>query len=107
MDAVEMHGVNGKVVIITGSGKGIGKGMALHLGKGGAQIVVADWKDELMAQTCAELSELGITNHGVVCDIQPARSDRRDGHANDRTLRSSRRVDQQRPDVSPVVAIAE
>jgi len=23
-----------------------------------------------MAQTCAELDALGITNHGVVCDIQ-------------------------------------
>ena len=44
-----MHGVDGKVVIVTGSGKGIGKGMALHLGKGGARIVVAEWKDELMA----------------------------------------------------------
>ena len=31
-----MHAVDGKVVIITGAGKGIGKGMALHLGKGGA-----------------------------------------------------------------------
>ena len=44
--------------------------MALHLGKGGARIVVAEWKDELMAQTCAELDALGIANHGVVCDIQ-------------------------------------
>ena len=65
-----MHTVDGKVVIVTGSGKGIGKGMALHLGKGGAQVVVAEWKDELMAETCRELDELGITNLGVVCDIQ-------------------------------------
>ena len=69
-DATAMHSVDGKVVIVTGSGKGIGKGMALHLGKGGARIVVAEWKDELMAQTCAELDELGIENHGVICDIQ-------------------------------------
>ena len=65
-----MHSVDGKVVIVTGSGKGIGKGMALHLGKGGARIVVAEWKDELMAQTCAELDALGVENLGVVCDIQ-------------------------------------
>ena len=37
------HGVDGKVVIVTGSGQGIGRGMALHLGKNGASIVVAEW----------------------------------------------------------------
>jgi NAD(P)-dependent dehydrogenase (short-subunit alcohol dehydrogenase family) len=65
-----MHGVEGKVVIITGAGKGIGKGMALHLGKGGASIVVAEWKPELLEQTCAELDTLGVPNLGVRCDIQ-------------------------------------
>ena len=55
-----MHGVDGKVVIVTGSGKGIGKGMALHLGKGGAQIVVAEWKDDLMAETCASSTSSGV-----------------------------------------------
>ena len=32
-----MHTVDGKVIVITGAGKGVGKGMALHLGKGGAR----------------------------------------------------------------------
>ena len=68
--ANDMHTVAGKVIIVTGSGKGVGKGMALHLGKGGARVVVAEWKDELMAQTCHELDDLGIENLGVVCDIQ-------------------------------------
>src|SRR4051794_7579539 len=65
-----MHTVAGKVVIITGAGKGIGRGMAMHLGKGGARIVVAEWKPTLMQQTCDELSALGVENLGVVCDIQ-------------------------------------
>jgi NAD(P)-dependent dehydrogenase (short-subunit alcohol dehydrogenase family) len=65
-----MHSVEGKVVIITGSGKGVGRGMAHHLGKGGARIVVAEWKPDLMQQTCDELRDLGVEHLGVVCDIQ-------------------------------------
>jgi 2-hydroxycyclohexanecarboxyl-CoA dehydrogenase len=69
-NANEMHSVAGKVVIVTGSGRGVGRGMALHLGKGGAKIVVAEWKPHLLTDTCAELTELGVENLGVVCDIQ-------------------------------------
>jgi NAD(P)-dependent dehydrogenase (short-subunit alcohol dehydrogenase family) len=69
-EASGMHGVDDKVIIVTGSGRGVGKGMALHLGKGGARVVVAEWKEHLLTETCAELTELGVENLGVVCDIQ-------------------------------------
>ena len=65
-----MHAVDGKVIIVTGSGRGVGKGMALHMGKGGARIVVAEWKPELLAATCADLAALDIEHLGVACDIQ-------------------------------------
>src|SRR4051794_20611803 len=68
--ASEMHVVDDKVIIVTGSGRGVGKGMAMHLGKGGARVVVAEWKEHLLTETCAELTDLGVENLGVVCDIQ-------------------------------------
>ena len=63
------HGVKDRVVIITGAGQGIGRGMALHLGKHGARIVVAEWKAHRVERTVAELEALGIEALGVECDI--------------------------------------
>ncbi|HET9729899.1 MAG TPA: SDR family NAD(P)-dependent oxidoreductase, partial [Acidimicrobiia bacterium] len=60
MSARDMHSVDGKVVIITGSGRGVGKGMALHLGSGGARVVVAEWKAHLLEEATAELTARGI-----------------------------------------------
>jgi 2-hydroxycyclohexanecarboxyl-CoA dehydrogenase len=64
-----MHGVDGRVVIVTGAGRGIGRGIAHHLGRGGASVVVAEWKRDTMQQTVDELTELGAPVLGVECDI--------------------------------------
>jgi NAD(P)-dependent dehydrogenase (short-subunit alcohol dehydrogenase family) len=69
-DARAMHSLDGKVIIVTGAGRGVGKGMALHMGKGGARIVVAEWKQRLLDETCGELDAMGVEHLGVVCDIQ-------------------------------------
>jgi NAD(P)-dependent dehydrogenase (short-subunit alcohol dehydrogenase family) len=65
-----MHSVEGKVVIVTGAGKGVGRGIARHLGSGGARVVVAEWKPHLLDETCAELAALGVEHLGVACDVQ-------------------------------------
>jgi NAD(P)-dependent dehydrogenase (short-subunit alcohol dehydrogenase family) len=68
-DAMAMHSVAGKVVIVTGAGRGVGRGIALHLAKGGAAVVVAEWKPELLASAVAELEDLGGTVLGVRCNV--------------------------------------
>jgi NAD(P)-dependent dehydrogenase (short-subunit alcohol dehydrogenase family) len=65
----ESNGVDGKVVLITGSGQGIGRGMALHLGKRGATIVVAEWKAHRVERVVDELHGLGVEAMGVECNI--------------------------------------
>jgi NAD(P)-dependent dehydrogenase (short-subunit alcohol dehydrogenase family) len=63
------HGVAGRVIIVTGAGQGIGRGMAHHLGKHGASIVVAEWKAHRAERTVSELKELGVDSLAAVCDI--------------------------------------
>ena len=65
-----MHSVDGRVIIVTGSGQGVGRGMAHHLGKAGASVVVADYQAVKMQRTCDELSSIGVENLGVEVDIR-------------------------------------
>ncbi len=64
-----MHTIADKVIIVTGAGRGVGKGMAVHLGRGGAKVVVAEWKADLMTSAVAELEGLGVEALGVRCNI--------------------------------------
>jgi len=66
---VTEHGVRDKVVVITGSGQGLGRGMALHLGRNGASVVVGEWKPERLGATVAELEELGVPTLGVPTNV--------------------------------------
>jgi NAD(P)-dependent dehydrogenase (short-subunit alcohol dehydrogenase family) len=69
-DARAMHSVEGRVIVVTGSGQGVGRGMAHHLAKAGAAVVVADYQPEKLERTRAELDELGAPNLGVQVDIR-------------------------------------
>lgn len=46
-----------KVVIITGAGSGIGRGIALTFAKEGAKIVVADWSEEGGKETISQIEK--------------------------------------------------
>jgi len=61
--------VDGKVIIVTGSGRGIGRGVARHLGKAGAKITLAERREDLLQEVAAELDDLGVENMGIACDV--------------------------------------
>jgi NAD(P)-dependent dehydrogenase (short-subunit alcohol dehydrogenase family) len=62
-------GVAGRVVIITGGGGAIGRGLVRHMGRAGAKVVVAEWKANLLEPAVAELEAERIPCLGVLCDV--------------------------------------
>ena len=58
-----MSEVDGRVVIITGAGQGIGYGMARHLARHGARVAVVDWKAHRVERAVAELEPLRSSVH--------------------------------------------
>lgn len=61
--------LQGKVAIVTGAGKGIGKGIALALAHEGCAVVVSDIDEAGCAETAREVAALGVKSLGVPCDV--------------------------------------
>ncbi len=67
--AVELK-LKGKVAIVTGSGQGIGKSIALRLAQEGADVVVAEYNPETAQRTAQEIEEkFGRRSLGYPVDI--------------------------------------
>src|ERR1035438_3094391 len=60
---------HGKVSIVTGSGRGIGREIALALAREGASVVIADWNDSEAQQVTKEIVASGGTAIQVKVDI--------------------------------------
>ncbi|MAD44240.1 MAG: 3-oxoacyl-ACP reductase [Oceanospirillaceae bacterium] len=58
-----------KVIAITGSGQGLGRAMAVHLAKEGAQIAIIDLNQEHMEETRAQVEAAGSQASVFVCNV--------------------------------------
>ncbi|MDH3294859.1 MAG: glucose 1-dehydrogenase [Acidimicrobiia bacterium] len=65
-------GVKDRVAIVTGSGQGIGAGIARTLGAAGARVVVNDVVAEKVEQAVSEMRAAGVDVAGVTADVSVA-----------------------------------
>jgi NAD(P)-dependent dehydrogenase (short-subunit alcohol dehydrogenase family) len=63
------HGVQDRVIIVTGAGRGIGRGIAVHLARHGARVVVAEFRRQRLDDVMAELDALDAPALGLECDV--------------------------------------
>jgi NAD(P)-dependent dehydrogenase (short-subunit alcohol dehydrogenase family) len=61
--------VEGRVVIVTGGTRGVGRGIARHLAREGAQLVITGRKPERLDAMSAELDALGAAHLAVPVDV--------------------------------------
>ena len=69
-----MGRLDGKVALVTGGARGLGRGIVLELAKEGADIAIADVLVDVAEQTAAEVRQLGRQATVVRMDVTDARS---------------------------------
>ena len=67
-----MIDLSSKKVIVTGSGRGIGREIALKLAKAGADVAISDIDLETAKKTSAEIEALGRKSTAVAADVSKA-----------------------------------
>lgn len=65
----ELFDLTGKVVIVTGGSRGLGKEMAIGLGEAGAKVIITARREEGLIATKNELAAMGIECLPLVCDV--------------------------------------
>lgn len=66
--------LKGKVALITGSGRGIGKAIALRFAQEGADIVVTDRDGDPASQVAEEVRSLGVRAQALETDVSDRRA---------------------------------
>ena len=70
MRTPDLFDLSGRVAIVTGGGRGIGRQMATALAELGADVVVCSRKLDNCEEAAAELSKLGVRALGLSCDAR-------------------------------------
>jgi len=65
----ELFNLAGKVAIVTGGSRGIGKEIAAGLGEAGAKVIITARREQWLTPTCEELKGLGVECLPIVADI--------------------------------------
>lgn len=58
-----------RVAIVTGSGQGIGRGVAVCLARAGAHVVIVDQAPERIGSVTAAVEDLGVQAMGIATDV--------------------------------------
>ena len=66
---MSLFDLQGKIALVTGSTKGIGKAIASRMAEQGAQVVVSSRNQELCDEVAGEITAAGGTAIGVACNI--------------------------------------
>ncbi|MET0379589.1 MAG: SDR family NAD(P)-dependent oxidoreductase, partial [Spongiibacteraceae bacterium] len=64
-----MNRLNGKVAVVTGAGKGIGRAIALRFGREGAKVVVSDLRASDCASVVEDITRAGGTAYAITADL--------------------------------------
>ena len=72
MSVLDLFKLDGQVAVVTGGGKGIGRGVALSLAQAGADVAVAARSREDVDEVAGEIRALGRRAQGYVVDVTVA-----------------------------------
>jgi gluconate 5-dehydrogenase len=65
----ELFDLSGRVAIVTGGSRGLGKEIAEGLAEAGASLMLCARRDEWLTPTVNELRERGFRTEGMICDV--------------------------------------
>lgn len=67
--AKQQFSLSGRVAVITGSTRGIGRTIAERYGQAGARVIVSSSRADAVAQTVIDLRAAGVVCEGAACDV--------------------------------------